>query len=68
MAAKTFWKWRNKLPEKFMDNDDAEHMMWIVPEPFYAIHYRNDAGYLPLEATQKAEGLIKQRKNNNQPL
>lgn len=40
-------KWANQLPGTATDKNMQQHTAWIVPAPLYAMHYVNDARYLP---------------------
>lgn len=64
VTADIFKMWGNELAERMTDSDGNEHKVWIVPAPFCAMQYVNDARYLPGNATTESKSLEKPRENN----
>lgn len=64
MTAETFSKWGNAQREKVMDKYEIEHKVCIVPSPFRAMRYIDDASYLPGATTLESEKLKETAKND----
>lgn len=49
-----------------MGNVGDEQKLWIVPAPFFAMRYINNARYLPEDTMRENKMLIKPKENNLQ--
>lgn len=61
-----FRKWVNELSGKVLKKDVVEHWVWVVPVPYCAVRYINNASYWLGDTKQERKRVINPGKLNVQ--
>lgn len=64
VTKKTGLNWTNWLSETATDKNVMQHVLWIFPAPFTAIHYAGEKNYSPGNEASDS-GVLKKERNSN---